>query len=116
MSDYWEKSDQVFVCDGQRYGIAANGATVCQGKVENPAVKNTTPAVIQNTPQQPPVTQQAVSKIPARGKLHGETFSDAERIFLKQGGRGRPKVIAGGSRTTRYRRRLEEKQLALNIK
>ena len=33
--DYWTKNDSIFICDGQGYAVAKNGATVCIGPVHD---------------------------------------------------------------------------------
>ena len=33
--DHWTKNDSIFICDGQGYAVAKNGATVCIGPVDD---------------------------------------------------------------------------------
>jgi len=91
--DYWIKDNALFVCDGWKYGITKEGATVCTGSV---------PGATQTTP----VAEKPVAKIPTNGKLP----PDLEKGIMQQEkrGKGRPKKEGAVHRTTKWRREKAE--------
>ena len=86
--DYWMKDNNIFVCDGWKYGIAKDGSTVCVGPVSG---------VIQTTP----VKENPVTKPLTKGNVPVE---QPVEVLLHQNKGGRPRKEGEVHRQTKWRR------------
>ena len=97
--DYWMKDNNIFVCDGWKYGLAKDGSTVCVGPVAG---------AIQTTPaQENPVTEP---------KLEGNIpKQETAGVLLHKNKGGRPRKPEGESvsRQTEWRRQKEKQGVLL---
>lgn len=88
--DYWIKDNSIFFCDGQKYGIAKDGSTVCAGSVSG----------VTETPQD---TKKLVAKLPIKG-IGRELPQQPQKVTIMQHSVGRPRKEGPVHRTTKWRR------------
>ena len=91
--DYWTKDGAFYVCDGQKYGLAPSGSTVCVGSV--PGASQTLPVA------EKVVLQQDTKGIALTAPKPVEVLQQKHRG-------GRPRKEGEVHRSTKWRREKAE--------